>query len=767
MKTKFLALYTILSAFIVNPIFSQDELYNTNSVREIRIYFQESNWDHILDSLHLNVGEDGRLLGNISIDGNMLNGVGVRYKGFSSWGVNQEKTPFNIDLEYTINNQNYKGYTKLKLGNVIEDPSFVREVLSYEMIRKYMPASLTGYANVYVNDTLIGLYTNVEAVDKNFLDKHFNSQNNSFFKGAPETLNYSTFEDNADLNYHGTDTAAYKPYYKLESDNSETSWLDLVRLINILNNDTINLDTILNVDRALWMHAINYTLVNLDSYIGYSQNYYLYMDDNGRFNPIPWDFNMSFGSFRETDGINASITLDDTKSLNPLSMIVYSHSTKRPLIVNLIQNSTYKRMYLAHMRTIINENLRNNLYYTRGQELQNMIDGNVQNDPNKFYGYQFFHSNLDTTAKLSSSHKIIGLKELINARIAYLDTFPGFQGAPVISDITEPDYPIQGNDTWITAKVSGGNEVLLGYRFKTNGIFKKIHMYDDGNHHDGNAGDGVFGTSFILSGTTVQYYIYAQNDSAGIFSPERAEYEFYNIQPKLRPGDIVFNEIMTQNSSFSNITDQDGEHDAWIEIFNTTGEKQNLKNLYLSDEDWNLTKWAFPDTSIDKNSFLIIWADNDNSQNGLHTNFSLPENNRKLFLSYGNNQLIDTVRYGVQEDDNTYGRYPNGYGPFVFMQPTFAKHNYVGTTPPVSDFLLYPNPATSSIYMDIPNPEDYHSYSIYNSIGQKIISGDFNFEASPLSSAKYKIDVSDLNKGIYIIKASTTYKSVFKKFVIK
>ena len=49
------------------------------------------------------------------------------------------------------------------------------------------------------------------------------------------------------------------------------------------------------------MHALNYTLINFDSYIGYAQNYYLYKDITKQFNPIIWDLNMSFGSFRLTD----------------------------------------------------------------------------------------------------------------------------------------------------------------------------------------------------------------------------------------------------------------------------------------------------------------------------------------------------------------------------------------------------------------------------------------------------------------------------------
>ena len=149
----------------VNAI-SQDSFYDIQHISEIRLNFTQTNWDATLDSLFLNYGEDGRLIGNISIDGNLLKNVGVRYKGYSSWNVDDKKSPFNVELEYTQNNRNYLGYTKLKLSNVIHDPSFIREVLSYEIARKYMPASKANFANIYVNDTLLGLYTNVESVDK-------------------------------------------------------------------------------------------------------------------------------------------------------------------------------------------------------------------------------------------------------------------------------------------------------------------------------------------------------------------------------------------------------------------------------------------------------------------------------------------------------------------------------------------------------------------------------------------------------------------------
>ena len=182
---------------------------------------------------------------------------------------------------------------------------------------------------------------------------------------------------------------------------------------------------------------------------------------------------------------------------------------------------------------------------------------------------------------------------------------------------------------------------MLGYRYQTNGIFKKIKMFDDGNHNDSIAGDGVYGASILVSGTVVQYYIYAQNDSAGVFSPERAEYEFYSIQPQLRQGDFVINELMAVNNAAA--ADQDNEYDGWIELFNATNEPQSLTNLFLSDDSITLAKWGFPDTLGPGHGFVIVWADNDLSQQGLHTNLSLNPEGGYLYVSGADDLLIDKV----------------------------------------------------------------------------------------------------------------------------
>ncbi|MBK8428777.1 MAG: CotH kinase family protein [Lewinellaceae bacterium] len=54
------------------------------------------------------------------------------------------------------------------------------------------------------------------------------------------------------------------------------------------------------------------------SYTGnYSQNYYLYKDNFGRFQPVHWDLNLAFGSFKNT-GKGSDLEIEDLQTLDPL-----------------------------------------------------------------------------------------------------------------------------------------------------------------------------------------------------------------------------------------------------------------------------------------------------------------------------------------------------------------------------------------------------------------------------------------------------------------
>ena len=730
-------------------LFSQSNFYDVDTIREIRLYFYDSNWDVLLDSLYI-AGDNDRILAELHVDGDIYDSVGVRYKGFSSVSVNRVKNPFNIKLDYTISGQDHQGIDKLKLANVYQDPSFIREVLSYEIARKYMPSSEANFTNLYINDTLWGLYTNVEAVNKSFLIDHFDSKYNSFFKCNPKNLDLQIGGYNSELsNMHGTDSSNYEPYYSIKSD---YGWQDLYYLIDKLNNFPDSVENILNIDRTLWMHAINYSLINFDSYIGYAQNYYLYKAVSKQFNPILWDLNMSFGGFSLTDASQLyfnGFDIIQAQEMDPLIHHNFISVSPRPLMRNLFLSDRYRKMYLAHIRTIMQENFVNQDYNVRGQYFQNMIDQDVQNDTNKFYSYTDFTSNLNNQVSLQTSI-CPGITQLMDARSTYLNSYHGYSGEPSISNISTSQGINLGDDLWITAEILDANYASVFYRFGLNQIFKKQEMFDDGMHSDGLAGDGIYGCKISNSSNSLDYYFYADNDSAGVFSPERSAYEYYSLSFGLNIGDLVINEVMSNN--ISTASDNSGDFEDWIELYNTTNSPISTKGLFITDwPDSNLLKWELPNYIIPANSYFIIWADEDGNQGARHANFQLSNLGEQLILSNSDSSVIDSITYVGQLDDISYGRSPNGNGIFTSLIPTFKANNDFPNSVDdiVEDIIVYPNPFLNILYF-----KEKENVEVRDILGKIIFSSvsSNQIETSAWDTGVYFISLKERKKTLKVIK---------------
>jgi len=739
----------VLAILVQFSGFSQSSFYEVDSLREIRIYFYDSDWDNQLDSLYVQ-GENERILADLVIDGSFYDSVGVRYKGFSSVSVNRIKNPFNIKLNYVIDGQDHNGVDKLKLSNVYQDPSFIREVLTYEIAANYLPSAKANFANLYVNDTLWGLYTNVQAVNKDFLNNHFGNKYNPFFKCNPENLNVSPGGENANLSdAHGNDSLDYQPYYDVKSD---YGWEALYNLIDTLNNYSDSVNKVLNVDRTLWMHALNYTLINFDSYIGYGQNYYLYKDKTGQFNPLLWDLNMSFGSFSLTDASSIyfnGFDIIQAQNMDPLLHHNQISVSPRPLLRNLFLSERNRKMYLAHIRTIINENFANQNYSVRGQYFQNLIDASVQNDTNKFYSYTDFTTNLNNQVALVTAD-CPGITQLMDARITYLSSYTGVSGEPIITNITTtPQNFVVGDDIWITANITDVTEAILGYRFGANMAFKTTTMFDDGNHNDGTANDGVFGGVIFNSANMVDYYLYADNDSAGVFSPVRAAYEFYSIQSQLNVYDVVINEIMSNN--ISTASDASGKFEDWIELYNTTNSPVSTAGLFLTDTLGLLQKWELPDYTIPANGYAIIWADEDGSQGDMHANFKLSNLGEQLILTNADSLVIDSITYLIMPDDIAFARLPNGIGPFVMQAPTFkANNDFINSiTEKQEQIKVYPNP-----FSDVIKWNSFEGIEVRDILGKLMYTSE-NANRIPTSTWQtgiYFLHLTDKNQTIKAIK---------------
>lgn len=745
---KNLRTFLFLVSLVLSVNLACQGFYDLNTINVIEIEFEEENWNEILHQLVAN-GLEERLTGTAIINGVAFDSVGVRYKGNSSYSPNRIKNPLNIKLDYIIDDQELDGYGTLKLSNGFKDPSMVREALGYEIARKYYPASLSNYASVYINGSNLGLFTSNQDVDKYFMQTHLGVTENARIKGEMMQGNQGVWK------YLGADSSSYSGHYVLESD---YGWNKLVGFLDTLNNHNNYLENVLNVDRLIWKIAYDILVVNLDAPINMAQNYYIFEDAAGRFNIIPWDLNEIFGAFNNVVG-GGPLNLYQMQTLDPFFNI---SNANYPIINKVLNNSRRKKIFIAHTKTMLEEIFSNGWYLERALEIQSIIDVAVQNDPNKLYTYEQFLNNIYNTVgggPPPNQMPVPGITQLMDARTQFLNNHQWFQYVnPTISDVNfSPENVTSGDEITFTAQVENAVTVELVYSFGENPVFDRTTMFDDGNHNDGAANDGIYGALITAGNTGISFYIFAENDNAASFSPARAEYETYQVPVS---GNLVINEFLADNET--TVTDQNGEYDDWIEFYNNGQASVNLQGYYLSDDLAEPEKWIFPDTTIQPGGFLIVWADEDLEQSGLHADFKISKSGESLVLSNPQLEVVDVVTFEQQQTDISTGRYPNGSGDFVFMIPTFGVTNgsgfiYISENEEVQvPFIeVFPNPFSENLFIHF-YLEDPAGISVFltNFKGQSEMLVDQ--QSFPIGNHQVKFETSNLTHGVWICHVAFT-----------
>jgi len=136
---------------------------------------------------------------------------------------------------------------------------------------------------------------------------------------------------------------------------------------------------------------------------------------------------------------------------------------------------------------------------------------------------------------------------------------------------------------------------------------------------------------------------------------------------------VLLNEVMASNSL---IPDPQGQFEDWIELYNTSRAPVNVGGLYLTNDANEPAKWQIPAnnvalTTIPAGGFLTIWADGDTADPGLHASFKLNADGDSLYLFEADGVTrIDSVEFGRQIPNVSYGRYPDGSAEWQFL--TFA-----------------------------------------------------------------------------------------------
>ncbi len=507
---------------------SPETFYDPSTLQQIEIEFPQENWRYYLDSLAYN-GED-LLPGKVTINGRTFENVGVRYRTGRVFTPGEKRHSLFIKLDLNDPNQRYAGHGSVILSQALRDPSLVREVLGYEIARRYMPAPLANYAWVRVNGEPYGLFVNVEPVEAAFLERHFGSAGGALFQPNPEAGNYTMPGCKSrifgSLQHDALPECYLNNFRALQNED----WQALIHLTDVLNNKPQDVTDVLDVDRTLWMLAFNNLLVNLRSYTGgESINYYLYQKPGGSFVPILGDLNLAFGSYKNT-GEGSDLKLKDLINLDPL---LHHDNTDKPLISHLLQNPWHKKVYLSHLRSILHDFFLNDRYLERAKELQTFIRDHFAQDPNQRYTLEDLDKSLDKT--IGKRSKIPGIAELMDKRSRFLKRHPLLTVYPpeiaTVEVKQRPQFSAQRVETFnITAQVDKfPKKVTLYYRLGGSGNWREAPMLDDGKHDDGAPDDGLFGAIIVPSDgeQSIEYFIVAENAALVNFSPPNYMWERY------------------------------------------------------------------------------------------------------------------------------------------------------------------------------------------------------------------------------------------------
>jgi len=703
-----------------------DQIFDQSIVHEVYLEFDEATfWTTLTSNYDNNYPNVPYIMANATIDGINVDSIGVRLKGFSSYWVATNKKSIKLDFNEFVSGKKYDGLKKVNLNNGEGDPAVQRDQICYDIMRNAdVKAARTAYAKVFLNDEYWGLYLLVEQIDKTFIKQNFSNEGGNLFKNMA----------NSELDWLGSDTLAYQDIFELKSGDQAGAWARFVELMNVINNasDATFKDAIsevFDVDLYLKVLAVDIATNNWDSYIEHGRNFYLYEDPVSlKFKWIPWDYNLAIGGQFSSIGGGGGGYSTDTIANPELCQTIINGSCPYPpedsIFVQVINqddfccNSDWDEVCQGIYDDIANGN-----------------NGGGGSNPGGGFSSSF-------PINMSSSQKV-----LINRLLAV------------------PEFETKYYQYWCDLLEDNLTTERLFPMIEQSGDLIRDDIYADPNYMwntQAFEADLDQGNNFIpgLKKFFSERPTALRSELDNLFDCDA-------LVSSLVTGDIMINEFMAANDSLSGLADPAGEYDDWIELFNNTSEPIDLSNAYLSDDADAPQKWAFPSgTTIDAGAYLIVWADKDDGQEGLHADFKLAKDGDFIMLS-DYDLVLDSISYTTQVSNLTASRIPNGTGDFIIQAPTFNDNNENVTSTSELDKInqqvrIYPNPTNDMIHIVFEEiPQGEVTFSLHTSLGQQVLSKIAQERRTTLAA-------NHLPPGIYVLTATTKQEGLIvnRKIVV-
>ena len=209
----------------------------------------------------------------------VMTNVAIRLRGHGSFRSLAERPSFAIKFDEFVTNQSYRGLSKLMFNNSVQDETCFAEFISTDLFRRAgVPAARVTHARALLNGRDLGAYVVIEAMNKDFLKRHFGSGKGNLYEAHLTDSDVALQQDNG---VRGDQADLRKLYQVCSITNANERWRELQK--------------VLDVDRFVSFAAMEMLTAHWDGYVMHTNNYRIYHDPKSdRFVFIPHGMDWTF-----------------------------------------------------------------------------------------------------------------------------------------------------------------------------------------------------------------------------------------------------------------------------------------------------------------------------------------------------------------------------------------------------------------------------------------------------------------------------------------
>lgn len=392
----------------------EERLFDTSVVHTIDIVMDD--WEGFIAGCE----DEEYVLCDLVIDGEEQPGAGIRAKGNTSLSsvaaYGNDRYSFKIEFDHYDSSLSYYGLDKLNLNNIIQDNTYMKDFLSYQLMAAAGAAApLCSYVWITVNGEDWGLYLAVEGVEESFLLRNYGTDYGELYK--PDSMEMGGGRGSGG-GFGGRGGMGGMPSDMGEPPEDMGGMPDMSEMPEMGEipdmGEVPEMGEMPEIGGGMGGGMMGgssdvllvYTDDDYDSYANIFDNAKTDVsnadkdrlidalqalgEDGGLLSMLPWDYNLAFGGFMGSSDAEALVnwSIDDPTS--------DGDTESRPMLAWIFESEEYTELYHAAFAEFIESVFTSGEFERLFDETVELISPYVERDPTKFCTYEEFELGAET-----------------------------------------------------------------------------------------------------------------------------------------------------------------------------------------------------------------------------------------------------------------------------------------------------------------------------------------------------------------------------------